>query len=770
MSTSTPFGAPGLSPAWSSSDKDTVTTALGTSRLWVTIGHGILNEVYWPSTGEPRLRDLSFYLVGADRWIDLKREHGYSLSQPSPEIPLPTIRHEGDGYALELEILPDPQRDAVLIRYKVEGPWTLVVIAAPHLNGEGTSSRGWVDGALFATGPNDTAALCLASQDGFEHASVGYVGASDGWQDLNAHGRLTYDFAEAHDGNLALTGALEAPEGVLALAFSKSASGARTLALSALAEGPDPIREAVTAEWSAWGCDLEGAFADIGTGAPEAQAERIATMARQSAAVLRTHEDRGYPGALVASLSVPWGASTDTLGGYHLVWPRDATLAAFGFLACEQTADAARILSHLIATQCDDGHWSQNFYPSGKPFWTGRQLDEAGFPVLLAAKLRELGVRDRIGTEAMVRRAVRYVARTGPGSEQDRWEENPGINPFTLAVAIAALVSAAPWLPEDEAQEAAALADDWCARIEDWCYVTSSRWTDETGVPGHYIRMRPADGSGTVGLKNRNGETIAATDLVAMEFSYLSRLGLRANDDPRILNTLKVVDHALATDTPSGTVYHRYNEDGYGEKADGSPFDGAGIGRGWPFLVGERGHLALGLCEDALPYLATMMECASAGGLMPEQVWDSAPIPERGLQPGRPSGSAMPLLWTHSEFLKLARARQTGVPIERLTAVADRYAKPPAPAVSRWRDGATVAEADASLPLIIEDAAPFVLHFGWDGWTDTDERDATESALGLWQVRFEPGALAKRSSLEFTRRRDAQWEGVDHTLSLKPAS
>ena len=373
----------------------------------------------------------------------------------------------------------------------------------------------------------------------------------------------------------------------------------------------------------------------------------------------------------------------------------------------------------------------------------------------------------------MVRRAVRYIARNGPSSEQDRWEENPGINPFTIAVAIAALVGAAPWLSDDERTAALDLADDWCARIEDWCYVTESRWTKEVGVPGHYIRMRPdpsAHGSAAeVKLQNRNGETVRAADLVAMDFSYLSRLGLRADNDPRIVETLKVVDHALGVDTPSGTIYHRYNEDGYGEKSDGSPYDGSGIGRGWPFLVGERGHLAIGLGEDALPHIAAMMACASVGGLMPEQVWDTDPIPERGLEPGRPSGSAMPLLWTHSEFLKLARARLTGTPIERLASVAERYTRPRQAAASRWRDGAPSDRVDPGRPLVIEDTSPFTLHFGWNGWTGTDERAAKENPLGVWEVRLDAVELAGKSSLEFTRRRDGKWEGTDHGLAIGDA-
>ena len=773
-------GAPGIAPTWSSSDKDFVTTALGVSRLWATIGHGVLNEVYWPSTGEPRLRDLTFYLVhesGDERWVDLKRVRRYRLSRAGPTLPLVTIEHQGerDGvpYALELEFLPDTDRDALLIRYEITGPWHLVVVAAPHLDGEGAdmSAVAEPDGMLWAIGGLTGVALALASREGFAHASVGFAGtSSDGWQDLDRHGRLVQAFASAEHGNVVLSGTTPSSRGVLALAISGSTAGARTLARSVMTEEVEAVRARLVAAWTAWGRALEGFDAGPLIESHPDLTSRIRDAALVSATVLKTHEDRDYPGALVASLSTPWGSSTNTLGGYHLVWPRDTVLTAFAFLALDMPDDARRILGHLIATQCADGHWSQNSYPSGEPFWTGVQLDEAAFPLVLAGKLREMDHDLPHGTAEMVRRATRFVVRTGPWTQQDRWEENPGINPFTLAVTIAGLVAAAPWLEGEERDEALDLADDWCSRIEEWCFVARSRWTEEIGVEGHYVRLNPdADwhgGDDLVMLGNRRGETIRAADLVAMEFSYLCRLGLRSANDPRVLDTLRVVDHVLGVETPSGTVYRRYNEDGYGEQADGAPYDGAGIGRLWPFLAGERGHLALDAGALADSHLRTMVECSSAGGLMPEQVWDAAPVPERGLEPGRPSGSAMPLLWTHAEFIKLLVARREGRPIERLDAVAERYARGRRPRASRWRDGAPLAALPETCDLVIEAAEPFSLHYGLDGWEAPGDREAESGPFGLWRIRFATSELLGHSQLVFTRRFGGRWEGRDHAVDL----
>ena len=757
------FGAPGIPPTWASSDKDFVTTALGFSRLWVSIGHGVINEVYWPSTGRPEIRDIGFYLLGDDRWVDLKRVSRYSLSKPKPYLPLLTIEHGGEDYRLALEILPDPRRDVLLIRYEVGGPYRLGIIAAPHLGESGFDNNAWVEnGDLHAAVFGRT--ICITADGPMTDQSVGYVGASDGWQDLDRHGRFTYAFSHAR-GNVAMSAALAEPRGVIALGFAPQSTGARTLAVSALAQGYDAARSRFLEQWERWGAMLELPAPDSILGAE----------ALTSATVLKTHEDRMFPGAIVASMSTPWGNRTNTLGGYHLVWPRDATLAAFALLAAGEVDDARRILGHMIAVQGPDGRWPQNYFPDGQPFWTGIQLDETAFPILLAAKLRESGNPDLPGLAAMVRRAVASIAQNGPSSDQDRWEENPGISAFTLPVLIAALVAAAPWLDEPARSYALDLADDWNERIEEWCYVSGTPLAASAGVAGYYVRLAPPekDGgiTGRVALRNRNGETILASALVALDFSWIVRLGLRKATDPRVVDTIKVVDAVLKVDTPSGPVYRRYNEDGYGEYDDGRHYDGNGVGRAWPLLTGERGHLALQAGEDPLEYLHTIARCASPGGLLPEQVWDAPAIPERFLFPGRPSGSAMPLVWAHAEFLKLLIARREGRPVELLDAVRDRYGRgAPAAKQVRWRDETPVATLAAGRTLLIEDREDFTLHFGWDGWTDVAELQASPLPFGLWGVTIDPDHCRDRRRLDFTRRYGDRWEGENHTVAIGDAA
>ena len=751
------FGAPGMAPTWTSSAKDMVTTALGSSRLWATLGYGILNEVYWPSTSDPQIRDLGFILARDGKWIELKRVQRYSVTRSEPFIPLPRVEHVGDGYRFAFEVVPDPHRDVLLISYRLEGDYDIYVLLAPHLCGTGLHNTAWVDRGLLAK--NGDRALALVATAPFARSSAGFVGVSDGWQDFNRHGCMTDEFDLAEDGNVALIGELSASTGVLALGLNNTPEGARTLAMMSLTQGFEEARADFEVGWRAWSATLR-----LPSPTPE-----LAEEAAKSAMVLKVHEDRTFPGAIVASLSIPWGNSSDSNGGYHLVWTRDAVEAAFALLAIEERADAARVAAYLAATQLPDGHWHQNFFPDGRPFWEGVQLDEAAFPILLAAKLREEHIALSVNIHTMVRRAARYVARMGPMSPQDRWEENPGANPFTLAVEIAALVAAADFVAPGDREYALSLADCWNERIEDWCYVEHTELAARLGVEGYYVRVAPPDQHGQparVELRNRGAETIATADLVGLEFIYLARVGLRRASDPRILASMLVIDTLLRVDTPAGPLYHRYNNDGYGEHADGRPFDGSGIGRAWPLLSGERGHLAVVAGEDALPYLNTMLFTAGPCGLLPEQAWDTDAIPARFLFPGRPSGSAMPLVWAHAEFLKLLVARESGRPLELLRVVENRYRDAREASTWHWRRDTPFARLPPTRDLLIEDTRPFVLHCGFDGWQRSFDRASEPLGFEMQGVRLPAGDLAPAATLNFTRRFADAWEGVDYEIRI----
>ena len=772
------FGAPGIAPTFAAGDKDLVATALGASRVWLTIGGGVLNEVFWPNTGRPQVRDLGFLVTGTGFWSEVKRVADYTITTPRPDVPLPTIVHHHERYRLTLRVVCDPLRDAVVIEHDLEdltpggdSELALHVLVAPHLSGSGHDNDAWViNGVLHAA--KGAESLAVVAEPMFSAVSAGYVGASDGWQDIAQHGRPLWQFDEARHGNVALTGSCAAHAGSIALAFASSGDGAHSLAVAALAEGFAALAAQFTAGWEHWATALPFGTAD----------DPLTRLARTSAMVLHVHEDAKFPGAIVASLATPWGMAHDDPGGYHLVWPRDCAQAGLALAAIGQQRDSVHVVHFLAATQSLDGHWPQNFTPDGTAYWTGLQLDETALPVLLTVRLHELGLLDATQpiVRTMVRRACAYLAANGPYSDEDRWEETAGANPFTLAVTIAALAGAASHglLDADEGEYALSLADWWNSRVEAMVYVADTALDRAHGTSGHYVRVVPAGqeaANARIVLANRGGEEIDAADLVGLEFLALVRQGLRSATDPRVVDTVRIVDAVLRQDlvvdgATIGPLFHRYQQDGYGEHEDGSPFDGTGVGRLWPLLAGERGIYELDAGGDAGPYLQAMLACASSGGLLPEQVWDADPIAERRLVPGRPSGSAMPLVWAHAEFLKLHLAATTGGRADRSTAVAARYAVGRRATRAHLRTEATV-DSDAD-EWSIEAGHPFRLRLGVNDWQQTTERDSSPIAFGLHAVTIRRTELPSATSLEWTRFDVASqtWEGVDQQVRIAPSA
>jgi glucoamylase len=776
-------GHPGIAPTWTSSAKDMVGCALGSARVWFTIGHGILNEVYYPRADIPQIRDLGFVVAdGRGFWIEVKRLGSYRISVPAAGIPALQIVHEHRRFRLRIRIAGDPRRDAVVVELGLDGddglrPYALL---APHLGGTGSENRAqattyrgrrilWAEQGPFGLA---LAAADIRQGDAWRAISAGYVGTSDGWQDFAHNGALTWSYDTAGPGNVALVGELPV-RATLALAFGTSQQSAATLAFAALRQPFADVWEQFVGGWRAWHAAL-----DVPSSLPSELRNELAT----SAMVLRVHQDCTYPGAMVASLSIPWGNTHDDLGGYHLVWPRDLVECAGGLLALGAVRDAANVLRYLIATQQAEGNWSQNQWLGGKAYWLGNQLDETAFPILLSSALADRGALDGIEVRDMVRRALSFIARNGPATEQDRWEEDPGINTFTLAVCVAALVCGAPCLDEPTRTFALELADYWNARIEDWTAVRDTTLARSLGVAGYYVRIAPPPSATrdrglkqVLPIKNRACDPgLPGEEQVSTDFLQLVRLGLRDPHDPLVVDSLIVIDQQLKTDTPIGPAWHRYTGDGYGEHRDGSAFDGVGIGRAWPLLTGERGHYELAAGRDPLPYLRTMTAMTGRCGLIPEQVWDGEAIPARGLFPGRPTGSAMPLAWAHSEFVKLALSCRQGRPCDRPEPVWKRYggARPPLERFI-WTPRFPVTEMAAGTGLRICVPEPARVRYGLNGWTGVSEVATWDSGLGVHVADLPVAHLRRGDTIEFTFFWSAsrRWEGGDYRVTvIRPPS
>jgi glucoamylase len=323
------------------------------------------------------------------------------------------------------------------------------------------------------------------------------------------------------------------------------------------------------------------------------------------------------------------------------------------------------------------------------------------------------------------------------------------------------------------------MADTWNENIERWTYAVNSDLARQVGVEGYYVRIAPPDGDGApsplqgfVPIKNRASSTAPAVEIVSPDALALVRFGLRAPDDPRILNTIKVIDELLRIKLPQGPGWYRYNCDGYGEHTDGSPFDGNGIGRPWPLLAGERAHyeLAAGRTASAEALLGVMEHSTGASRLLPEQVWDTDDIPERELFAGKASGSACPLVWAHSEYIKLRRSLVDGRIFDQPPQTVERYlTKKISAQYFNWRFNNKPRTLPRGKKLRLLLMEPAMVHWSFDNWQSSHDSDSNDSGWNLHHVDLPTEALAAGRQIVFTFywKNDSRWEGRDYQVTVE---
>jgi glucoamylase len=794
-------GWPGIEPRWTSSAKIGVGTALNAkSRVWFTLSHGIFNEIYYPQIDQACTRDLGLIVTDGHAFFsEEKRDARCALEWLEDGVPAfrLTNTHEGGRYRIEKEILADPRRDAVMQRTRfiaqtgVRADYHLYVLLAPHLGDRGRGNTAWVGehkGTPVLFAQRGELSLALACSAPWLKRSAGFVGTSDGWQDLEKNKRMTWEYDRAENGNVALTAEVDLNPGegefLLALGFGHTPAEAAHCALASLADGFPKARTRYIAEWRAWHQKLTP---------PPATALSQRDLRASTLAIMRVHESKELPGGIIASLAIPWGFARDDgdIGGYHMVWPRDLVEIAGALLAAGAEADVKSVLAFLERTQTQDGHWPQNMWIDGTPYWNGVQLDETAFPILLLDLARRQEALDDAEAKRLwlvMRRAAAYLLRNGPVTDQDRWEEDPGYSPFTLAVTIAALLAAADLADLcGEAPAAVFLretADFWNDSIERWTYVSGTEPARRTGVDGYYVRIAPPEAvcsvdptDDIIAIKNQlpaQGFEPAA-QIVSPDALALVRFGLRAPDDPRIVNTIKVVDAQLKTETPNGPAWHRYNDDGYGEHADGAPFDGTGIGRPWPLLTGERAHyeLAAGRPEEAARLLRAMEAMANPGGFIPEQIWDSPDIPANELFFGQASGSAMPLVWAHAEYIKLRRSLADGRIYDLPPQTVRRYLQQKVISPLRlWRFNQRCGSLPSGKTLRVEVLAAAVVRWSDDGWRTTNNTTTRDAGFGFHVACLSHDHLSAGTRIEFTFHwvEADKWEGTNYAVTVAEAS
>jgi len=787
------FGHPGMRPRWTHGGKDGVGTAYAaSSQIWFTFWKGIVTEVYYPTVDRPQIRDLQYLITDGKSFFHEEKRNLQSKFERLSDHALGyrCTNSDPDGrYAVVKEIITDPHLACVLQRTKLTGEESFIsklrlyALCAPHLEVGGWGNNGYVvevNGRKIMMAQKQGTWMAMAATVPFSRTSCGYVGHSDGWTDLAGNFQMDWEFNHANDGNIALTGELDLGsqrEFTLGLAFGDTQHHAIATLFQALGTPFEDHHKRYTEQWDrcAHQLPLEKFSGDRGN------------LYHSSFSLLLAHEDKSYPGALIASLSIPWGEARGDKdqGGYHLVWTRDMVSSASALLASGESATPLRALIYLAVSQQEDGGFSQNFWVNGNPYWRGIQLDEVAFPILLALRLSQQKVLKDFDPYPMVLKAAGYLLRHGPVTQQERWEEASGYSPSTLASNIAALIGAACFCRQRGDNAAAEFLEQYSdfleSHVEAWTVTT-----DGTLVPGirrHYIRILPDDvdnpnpaedpNSGILKIANLPTgapHSFPAKEIIDAGFLELVRYGIRKPNDPVILDSLKVVDAILKTNTPMGPVWHRYNHDGYGQREDGGSYAGWGKGRAWPLLTGERAHYELSAGRDVKLFIRAIEGFASVTGLLPEQVWDEQDQPDSYMFLGRPTGSAMPLMWAHAEYIKLLRSVSDGHVFDLIPEVANRYLgdREACQLFEIWKPNRQASVVKKGYTLRVQVPAPFRLHWTSDEWRTVRDTRSRATALGIEFVDI-PIPAAQQAPIRFTFfwPESNSWEGRDYIVEVR---
>ncbi|HZM06446.1 MAG TPA: glycoside hydrolase family 15 protein [Candidatus Saccharimonadales bacterium] len=786
--TTTAFGAPGIEPRWTSSAKEGFGTAYHTScRLWFTLSHGIVNEIYYPFVDQPNTRDFQFLISDGETFCHeekLDLDHEMEYPEKGCLFYRLTNSERNGRYRLVKHILADPHRSVLLIRTKVEimdksltGKLRLYALLAPHIDRYGAGNTGRcteISGSKLLHAQRGGFHIIMGCTTHFTKRSVGYAGASDGWQDLRNF-KMDWEFQSADNGNIALTGEIDPGRGLeftLGIALGQSYQSTAAKLLQSHADSFEKHRETYIRQWQRTIVDPQHDYSEH-TGNDGA-------TYRRSRCILLAHEDKVFEGAIVASMSIPWGEikGDNDLGGYHLVWTRDLVQSATALLATGQIGTPLRALIWLAVVQRPDGGFPQNCWIDGRMYWAGLQLDEIAAPILLAWRLRREGVQlGQCDPCPMIHRAAAFLMLQGPVTAQDRWEENCGYSPSTLAAIIAGLVCAADFAADETSKDFILAYADWLeTHIEDWTVTTQGNLVKE--FPRHYIRINPADANlpdphadpNTTMIQVANGGGLReARNVVGGDFLQLVRFGIRAANDSVVRFSIEVIDRVLKRDLPQGACWRRYNHDGYGQKPDGGAFDGEGEGRSWPILTGERGHYELAAGRDPMPFIKAMEKFGNQGGMISEQLWDADDLPNGKMIRGAPTGAAMPLCWSHAEYIALVRSRHDGVCYDRVEPAFQRYVVKP---VTSRHEIWTLRHRIRHMPkgkilrLIFANEASIV----WtpDNWASKQTLNTVyNEPLNLWSADLATAKLRPGATAEFTFLCSEQWAGQNFQVTVE---
>jgi glucoamylase len=732
-------GAPGSESYFDLARKDCVGTARNTtSKVWFTVADGVLSDVYWPTVDATNVKTLEYLVTDGHSFTDLQtRDMTYTVVPDPTGMSCTVVASDAaHHYRIVTTYLADPSRDAVLMRTRFHGPAgdELYVRLDPLAGGTGgggapnaggnTASLASVGGGPVPVASNLNTVTdavnrnyavptfeALESSDGFSSASVGYAGsASDGLTMLDSADQLT-QYSSAPDGHVTLTAGLRLRGGQsvdLALGFGTTQAKALGVAGASLSQRFRRVWANYERQWLRYDAGLRRPSAALGRAAVREYYESVN--------VVKASEDKTFPGAIAAGLASPWGQAVPAgnatggkpnyFGSYREVFARDLYEAFTGLLVAGdlQTARAATYFL-FDRQQQSDGSMPRNSLLNGMPApdTGGLQLDETSYPILMDWQSGLAG--DSTLYRKHVIPAADFLVAHGPSDGVERWEEQTGYSPSTIAAEIAGLTAASniARVNGDPVRAAVyqATADDFARNVKSWTVTATG-----PDAPSYFIRLsKTGDPNAAISYSLGNGgPTVDQRSVIDAGYLELVRLGVLPASDPDIRASVGVVDKQIAVQTPNGPGYYRYGTDAADGSADGYgdcfqpsqtscttigapwPPTDAGTGHLWPVLSGEHGEydIADGDPSAATTLLTAMRDMTSGQGLEPEQAWEDPAVAASpygsdpatasiGFAPGQPAGSASPLTWAQAQYARLTLDLSAGRNLETPQIVTDRY-------------------------------------------------------------------------------------------------
>ena len=718
---------------------------LGTSRttsskVWFTVAGGVLSDVYYPTIDNTNVETLQYIVTDGSTFTDLQTRDMVSTASALDDSGMScrvTSTANSGRYKIVTDYVTDPDRNTLLMRTRLvdnnkHSDLKLYVRFDPTVNGNGGGGdgNGGPDSALtdmsthhpipvaFDTNTasnaanRDYAQPVFAALDGpFTTVTSGYAGgASDGLTQLDTDHRLTTVNESAGNGNIVQVAEVKRSRDhrdqgkhdddgtvTFALGFGATQAEAVNTAEKSLHHDFSDIRKDYEKGWERYDKKLNPPPKSL-PGLSRARVRELGNEYYLSINVVKAAEDKTFPGAIVAGLSSPWGQAVPAgdpantyFGSYREVFSRDLYEAWTGLMAAgdRQTARDATLFL-FEHQQLADGSMPRNSLVNGKtaPDSFNTQLDEVAYPILMA---HQLGLTDPTLYEQHIRPAANFLVTRGPSFGPERWEEQDGFSPSTIAAEIAGLLAGAD-LADTNGDTASArvwraVADDYQRSIKGWTVTTNGLQSADP----YFIRLsKTGDPNAAITYNVGNGgPTLDQRDIIDAGFLELSRLGMFAADDPVFANSLSVVDATIKSDTDSGPGWHRYNGDGYGDgETDGHPWapSNKGTGHLWPALTAERAEQSLQTGDPAFAaqLLDAMAQFSSGVGLIAEQSWElpdlaASPfgtdptIASIGFVNGKPAGSASPLVWSAGSFVRLAADLRAHQLVDQPANTVERY-------------------------------------------------------------------------------------------------